>query len=108
MLTQQAPQLSTQLQKNYDSLDSEDAFFAQENPNVVETVNADQDMASDSSNSNVEQRIEDEELELLRPLSDFAAASVVVPASAYSVSEDMFSGLFLEPDDDRLVAARDE
>lgn len=61
-------------------------------------------MTSDSGSSSVARQIEEEYFQILRPLSDFAAASIVIPVSVHSVSEDLLYGLFVEPDYERWVA----
>lgn len=105
---QATPNQPSQLLNTEASLDSEDLAFSQENPEIVEAVTFNMDNATDTSSSSADMQIGDEEVERLRPLSDFAATSVLVPASAHSVSEDLFSGLFCDPDDERWVTGWEE
>ena len=51
--------------------------------------------------SDVEWEIRESELRSLRPLSALASESAEVPTSAGAVSEDLYSGLFYEADDER-------
>ena len=100
------PSVPLEISSIDDSLDADDIPYSQEHSEAHKPHQRSKS-SSESEESDVEVVMAEEELQNLRPLTDFVATSKSFPLSAQAVSEDHYSGSFHGTDDRRWVTFGD-